>query len=996
MGEPAVSRPPLVAGRVEELRILGAAIQGAAEGRPCAVFVHGEAGVGKTCLVRRICDDAGGRGIVVLWGQCVHFGSVDAPYLPLINALEGWIESAPPSEVSGVLAAVPAAAELLPSLGGQASLGAVRLLPVVDGLVMAIASRRPTVLVVDDVQWADPASRDAITYLVAGFRTQRLAMLMTYRDEELAAGHPLHSWLADLTRLPSVSSVRLNRLSRDETEDQLAALLGGRPHPRLVADVTRRSDGNPYLSELLVGGVALADDGLPAGLPTELTGALLGAWHRLSAPAREVMRMLAVGGRPALVDDDLTEVAAARGIGAEAVVDALVEATNAGICVAVDAETCWFRHPLLADVLCGTLVPGEAGPIHAAWAKALESRCRTGIDELRRQGDLAQHYQGAGALGSCLEVSLRAAGLARDLRALREEALHLSRAARLWPTVHRGDAQSVDQELDLLERLADAHRLAGDDESIFTAWNRAHDLVDERADPLRASRVMRHWASSAWSTGRATGEPINEIERAVELARAFPDSREYAEALAALSESHTFMNAPEAARRYAEQAVQAAHRAWSNEALTHAYRARALAFIREDRSDRDSAECLRFARLTHDPALLNQARMVRSDYLDARGRVADSTGIMAEGLSDTLDAGALNVVSGLTRVLACQLLMFGRLAEAGRVIRQGLALAEGPECTADVRLVAALLSTRRGDLEVARLHLERAREAIPDLDERPGLMAPPILAECLLAAGHPDRALDMLMRTLAVHSVDPRVADEMLLWGARAAADMAQDARDRRDGDRVSTARSNLDALIALRKDLPQRPFEVLVAEDLVQPAMEALFNAETSRCRGETITSLTWEKAVASCEAAGLQWEQMIASWRHAQALLDEGTDPSAAAAPLRAVHQFATSSEAHPLQRHAAALAAIGKIPLQEPVTPPRRDTLPEPFHALTQRELEVLSHLVAGRTYSEIADALFISKKTLSVHVSNLLRKTGTSSRRDVSALALRLGPPIVSSE
>src|SRR3954454_25371862 len=106
VGEPAVGRPPLVAGRVEEQRILGAAIQGAAEGLPCAVFVHGEAGVGKTRLVRRICDDAIGRGFAVLWGQCVHFGSLDSPYLPLVSALKGWVEAAAPQELSEVVHAV--------------------------------------------------------------------------------------------------------------------------------------------------------------------------------------------------------------------------------------------------------------------------------------------------------------------------------------------------------------------------------------------------------------------------------------------------------------------------------------------------------------------------------------------------------------------------------------------------------------------------------------------------------------------------------------------------------------------------------------------------------------------------------------------------------------------------------------------------------------------------------------------------------------------------
>lgn len=276
------------------------------------MFVHGEAGVGKTRLARAVCDEAAANGFAVLWGRCVRFGAVDAPYVPLIGALEGWAESAEARERSEVLDAVPAAGELLPSLGGHTSDSAVRLLSVVDALIQAIASHGPTVLVVDDVQWADLASRDALAYLVAGFRSQRLAVLTTYRDEEMVSGDPMHTWLADLRRLPSVTDVRLDRLSWDETEQQLALLLGGVPHRRLVDQVVRRSDGNPYLTELLVQGLTSTAEGLPTDLAAELTGALLAAWHRLSPPGREVMRLMAVAGRPTSIDD-LREVAAARG-----------------------------------------------------------------------------------------------------------------------------------------------------------------------------------------------------------------------------------------------------------------------------------------------------------------------------------------------------------------------------------------------------------------------------------------------------------------------------------------------------------------------------------------------------------------------------------------------------------------------------------------------------------------------------------------------------------
>jgi predicted ATPase len=370
------------------------------------MFVHGEAGVGKTHLVRRIYDDTADGGFVVLWGQCVHFGSVDSPYLPLVAALEGWVDAADPDELSEVVDAVDGAADLLPSLGRHTPAGHVRLIPVVEALVMAIASRHPTVLVVDDVQWADLASRDALAYLVAGFRGQRVAVLTTHRDEELVAGHPMHGWLADLRRLPSVADLRLARLTRDDTEQQIAMLMGGTPQQHLVHEVVRRSGGNPYLTELLVKGLTPNDEHLPPGFPVELAEALLAAWHRLSESARETMRVLAVAGRPATVND-LTTVAATRAIAAESSNIAVAEATNQGIVVAQGADSCWFRHPLLAEVLCDTLAPGMAASIHAAWATTLEAGSSVGIDELRRQGDLALHYEAAHNLDASFHVSLR-------------------------------------------------------------------------------------------------------------------------------------------------------------------------------------------------------------------------------------------------------------------------------------------------------------------------------------------------------------------------------------------------------------------------------------------------------------------------------------------------------------------------------------------------------------------------------------------------------------
>ena len=970
-----------MAGRLDEQRILGTATRESAAGRPRAVFVHGEAGVGKTRLVRHICDQAAATGAAVLWGQCVYFGSVDSPYLPLVRALDGWATSADPQELAEVLQAVDGAEELLPSLSGY-STRHPRLLPVIEALILAIAVRRPTVLVVDDVQWADLASRDALAYLVAGFRDQRLAVLTTHRDEELVSGHPMHRWLADLKRLPAVTDLRLARLTRDETEQQLALLLQGTPQPRLVADVVRRSDGNPYLSELLVKGLRSTDDQLPQNLPDELAEALLAAWHRLSAPARGLAQLLAVAGRPTTVAD-LIGVATIQGLPEATARTALVEATDQRILVAQGRETCWFRHPLLAEVLGDTLPPGAAVPIHAAWATTLERVSSTGIDEVRRQGDLALHYEAANDLAAGLRASLQAAELAREIKAPHEAAVHLRRAAGLWPAVHRDQPDGAG-EVQLMEDLARASHLIGDGEASIAAWSRALELVDESTHPLQTSRLLVEWSQVAFELARFEVQPMAEGQRAVRLSETHPDSSAYSIALSNLSTYEVWGRQREAAQEHAEAALGAARRSGDNAALATSYGALGLANRRE--AGHYSEEAERFAKLSGDPELQTWAAVWRYHHLRYRGDLAGTIRITGDGLKAALDAGDMQGAVRLADLLSRQLLAAGRLPDAAAAVREGIFLTSLGSAGAGLHGAAAQLATRRGELETARTHLRRAKDLIPNLDSRPGLGAHVVLVEYLLARRQPERALDLLERTMTVNSSDPRIGDELLMWGARAAADLAQEARDHHDPQRAGAARASLDALIALHGRLIERPFEAFFADDLTQPAMASLFAAEYGRC--ESSSASAWEEATRLCEAAGLRWEQMIASWRWAQALLGEGARSTAVAPLLRSVHQFATAAGAHPLRRQTQALAALGKISLEEPAAVPELRSRPAALGGLTKREFEVLSHLVAGRTYGEIAGALFISEKTVSVHVSNLLRKTGTSSRQEVSALAVRL--------
>jgi DNA-binding CsgD family transcriptional regulator/tetratricopeptide (TPR) repeat protein len=978
-------RPLRIAGRVDELRRLESAIDRAVNAQPSAVFVHGEAGVGKTRLVREACDRATLRGFEVVWGRCLRFGAVESVLLPWVSALEGWLAAASPVERGRVVAAVPDASDVLPSLGGRAADAPLRLLRVVDAVVKQIVLGAPTVLVLDDVQWADPASRDALTYVMAGFGRERLLVLATYRDESLAPGDPLHGWLADVRRLPSVGEQRLDRLSSEETETQLGLLLGGSPSPVLVADVVQRSGGNAYLTELLAHGLEVGAESLPSGYPADLADALLAAWHRLPALARELVRAVAVGGRPTRVDR-LRAVCERAGVPVGEVVATLGEAIHGGLLVRTDPGTVWFRHPLLAELLVATFLPGEAASLHRAWAHEVGSWSAVGVEEVRRLGDLALHHEGAGDLDACFAASIEAADTAREARLWRDEATHLGRAIELWSCVDTAPARRR-TEAEMLERAAVVLARIGRSAEAVAAAERGLALAAAEGDALRQTRLLLlRWEERVWLRGRSE-DAVAEGRRLVELTNDLPDSSEHAEALARLSVNSFWYGDGEQASHWADAALAAAQRAGSVEALCVAHVSRALAHTGDQEEEFEAREAVRYAGLTGDAARIAGVVQHHINFLVGRGRLREALDVEEEALRWAVQDGALAAVAFRSGSFAYALADQGRLRAAAESVRTGLSLVGVTSGAAHVRLAALVVTVRRGQLSAAALHLRRANEQVNALEERPALEAPPTLAEYLLARGEAEEALGMLRRTMLIQAVDPRVADRMLMWGARAAADLAGRGRDQRDEPAVQAGVSAMEGLMELRAGLVATPFAPADHGDPVQPAYAALHAAESRRCHDGGDPDL-WASAAALCERAALHWEENVARWRQAELLVARGSNRAAAVA-LREVHQFTSREGAARLHADVEALAMTARISLDEPRQPPRAPTPSGPLSGLTAREQEVLSHLVAGRTYAEIAAALFISEKTVSTHVSHLLRKTGTSSRQEVSALALRLG-------
>jgi DNA-binding CsgD family transcriptional regulator len=297
------------------------------------------------------------------------------------------------------------------------------------------------------------------------------------------------------------------------------------------------------------------------------------------------------------------------------------------------------------------------------------------------------------------------------------------------------------------------------------------------------------------------------------------------------------------------------------------------------------------------------------------------------------------------------------------------------------RGVAALLALRTGDLAAGRAHLTRARELTPRTSRAGDILEPIEIEAEGYHLGHPRKALSYAAQLMPeTRRLDPRGGDALLVMAARSACVLAEapGARDE--------AVALLDRIERLRGQEPP-PFEFMVPGDVMHPARRALFAADRAQCHGETDTARLWQVAMSACAEAGMTWHEALASYQLARALLAERGRRAGVATALRHARQIATDLGAAPIRRDCEELASQVHISLDEPALALVDSGDGDVLGSLTAREREVLSHLVAGRTYAEIAEALFISEKTVSVHVSNLLRKTGTRSRIELADLVRR---------
>jgi predicted ATPase/DNA-binding CsgD family transcriptional regulator len=978
-------------GRVGELAELELAVRDAASGRPTLVLLGGESGVGKTRLVGELVDRLSAATAetdepanpLVLRGEGVEQGEGELPYAPLLSALRPLVRarhSALDALSSGsrrqLAALLPALEDGRPRGDRQDPAGQLGLFEAVLELLDLLSEAGPVVLILEDMHWADRSTRTFVAFLARSLRQERVALLLSYRSDELHRRHALRPLLSELDRLERTRRIDLLPFDRDELAEALDDILGGPPSPALVDRLFGRSEGNPlYTEELLAAGL----DGRGAA-PQSLRDAFIVRIERLSTDAQRAARAVAVGGRL-----DEATIATVTAIERDDLNLALRAAVAEQVLVTGEDDSFRFRHALLREALYDDLLPGERGELHLALARSLEQLPEGQDDhEVEVATTIAHHYAAAGDQPAALRSTVCAALAAQQVHAYGEAADLAERALELWPRVADDEKPETLDHVALLELAARAHVIVGDRARGEVVIQSALDeLVPER-DPQRYSALLARLARTQWMLNRGQ-EALASAQRALAMLPADDGGRQRAALLAWLARTRFLRGRFRDAVTDGEAALAAAIAAGDLYAEGDVLNTLGMAQVGLGQVDQGLARlrrALEIGRETNDVDAAGNAYANTADMLNLVGRTLDALETAQAGLAATprrfrgsydwmtMTVSGLALEAGDWETARAHLGPSpSRLAGVNlifRLMREAeLALGSGDEevvarCLQELEPLVAVSSEPQwiglygallGELRRRQRDLDAARAAVDDALDRIELCT------------------DDVMRIARVTAV-----------GARVEADRAQRARDLHEPAEMRGA------LTRARIHL-QRLRAAAQAGGPVERAYLAQGKAELARARGRNDPAL-WAKAAAGWDAVARPYPGAVSRWRQTEAHVEAG-DRAAAADAGRAALDTAQRLGARWLAEELVALGERARLELTPGAAPstPADELVQDPF-GLTPRERQVLALLVEGATNRQIGAALFMAEKTASVHVSRILAKLGVHSRTQAAAVAHRM--------
>ncbi len=1024
-------------GRERELAALGRALQRAADGRTSRVLLSGPAGMGATSLLDELVHRIRHSGDVTVVRGAARAPTAEEPFAPLVEGLEGVLGRLSDEQVRRVVdrtahdiaAMSPGLRQRLSALGLELApprldapnqVGS-RVMEAVLGLIERLAADRTLLLIVEDLHHADPATRALIGALGRSRRQARLCLVVSWRPGEPPSRHPIRATMTGLALDADAERIGLARLAPGDVERLISELLDGRPAGDLLAAVDAGSMGEPLLISHLVAATRSLEG---IRLATSFEDGVAARIDALSTPAAQVTRFLASARQPVARDVLLRS----RAVRARVTATALTEALESGLVVQRE-DRLVIAHDRYADAVEQATLPWEREAFHAELASMVADHPTRAAWHLDRTSDRT---------GARIARE-RAAMFAQRLDPGETTLLHLTRALEL-ASDGRGRATTSDGQDpgSLLLAAARAATTSGAFRRGAGYLRSAIDLIGSGSATTASERRLRG-ATLREELGRAlraSGDLAGGIGVTQHALALVPpgDGHVRARVLCSLAQYLMLDGRFEESARLAQEAVDLADVAgdasWPE--MAHALCTlgvdlgylgqleRGLALLEA------SAIAARRAGRLDD---LMRTALNRTTLLDLDARRIEALDVVAVSSQDARAGGLERTYGAFLRGNAADILFqLGRWRECETECRAGMEWPpSGVAWFSPTLYLGLVLVESRADEEAAAL----VGQALLQLETMPAgqwsaLVQRAAVSLALWRGDHQDAVRVALREWPRVLETDETA--QVALAAAtclEAAAAAAEAARSERDIPALAEATSLARTVLpAARESIAASPMSPALGARREAALQIATAEAHERRVQGRT-SPRTWARLAAEWKGRGIPYQAAKCHWWQALAELRGSGGREAARAPLHDAWRLASRLPAGPLCAALIDLATRSRLdlpiddahpapPAHVPSTrPPNRwvavpvvaDSVPlvsgaisdlirpreaarQPF-GLSPRELEVLLILAEGRTDREIAERLFISQRTVHIHVRRVLAKLGANSRTQATAIAWRAG-------
>jgi len=960
-------------GRRAELDTLLDAFDAGREGRPRAVIIRGEAGIGKTRLLQELLAEASNRtapgnpALVVATGQCIDLGPIGAPFTPIRRLLRDIylvVGEDAFRTAAGSATVLSTLATMVPELSADAAAPdnlSDYAAEAIERIIENLSVHHHLLLIIEDIHWADTATLALLKTLSVSLRGTHVTMICTYRSDDVGRGHPLRAVLAELDRSRAVTSLTLARLTTEEIAEQARLLTGSTPGADELEMVIARSEGVPFFVEELLG---LKQP----EIPESLRDIVLARYEHLTTSTRDVVDVVSVGGVHVQYDL-LGEVFSGQ---ESALRDGLHEAIAERILTA-DGDGYTFRHALIQEAVHDELLPSERVALHEAYAVALQNRVDAGDASLAAA--TAEHWLATRDLTRAFAATVTARDDAIASNALTTAARLGERILELWERVDDAEAHARTSRGELSLTISELYYTHGDFQRALRLAEAGLAFTTPERFLLRAE-LLRTSGSVLRNLGRIHESSLA-YRRAQELLEGHNGDREAATLARVLGGLSILVSSPAGQGELAGRAVTFAEASGDDDALANALIFRAIfqaniGQLHKAADDLRRAVGLPATTFGHFIAVNNLV-----DTLGMLGRVREAIKFGEHAFAEIV---ALGNERGLGNYLILNIAELqwhiGDCGSARANAERGLALGgalAGYRVFA-LRILALAALWEDDAAAYAQLHKQAAsvRSGTDDMDSTIGWTVAE--AEAALA-GVDDAHNDLETVARRLNEIFGVGALGLLVRALPAAARVA-----------VSGASGASELRATIENFLPLIPFSDSNA------GYCALVRAEL------TGGIAAWRTAL---EAAGpellparhLQYTRL----RLAEALITADARDEAAAL-LNQIARDAPPQGVALAARWAREIATRAGVQLEvNPLGDRDRDgddAQPRTHHAtgittLTAREAQVLQLVAAGFTNPQIGKQLFISPKTASVHVSAILAKIGASNRTEAAAIFATAG-------